>query len=117
MNKSLNTLYCSKCGSLDIETKMWVNPNTEQISGHCSDISEKEDNWCKACEEHTELLTLQELWNRFGDIAINNDDEIESDFMQFEEGTDRFYIWDWFDERCPNNLHDDLLYANVEEED
>lgn len=37
--------------------------------------------------------------------------------MQFEEGTDRFYIWDWFDERCPNNLHDDLLYANVEEED
>lgn len=53
----------------------------------------------------------------FGDIAINNDDEIESDFMQFEEGTDRFYIWDWFDERCPNNLHDGLLYANVEEED
>lgn len=57
---------------------------------------------------------LQELWNKFGDIAINNDDEIESDFMQFKAGTYRFVVWHWFDERCPNNLHDDLLYKEVD---
>jgi phage terminase large subunit-like protein len=28
----------------------------------------------------------------------------------WEKGTNRFDIWHWFDENCPNNLHDDLMF-------
>lgn len=106
----LNTLYCSECGSSEVDMKMWVNPNTNNISGDCSNRDEEEDCWCNTCEEHVRLLTLPELWKKFGDIPINNDDEIEEDFLSFPAGTSRFEVWHWFDERCPNNLHDDLLH-------
>ena len=109
MEKSLETLYCSVCGSNNIETKMWVNPNTRIISDACSYPEEEEDNWCHICEEHTELMTLPQLWQLFGGIPINNDDEIEEDFLCFPVGTSRFDVWHWFDERCPNGLAVDLM--------
>ena len=103
-------LYCSECGSDEVEMKMWVNPNTDEIGGECSDTSEEEDCWCKNCEENVQLKTLKELWEDFSDVPVNNDDEIERDFLCFEAGTPKLDVWHWFDERCPNNLHDDLLY-------
>lgn len=110
MNKSLETLYCSECGSSDVEIRMWVNPNTKVIGDRCSDPTEEEDNWCKTCEEHVELLTLTQLWENLGDIPVNDDEEIEVNFLSFPVGTPKLDVWHWFDERCPNNLHDDLLY-------
>lgn len=112
MNKSLNSLHCAVCGSSNVEVRMWVNPNNKAIGDRCSDSSEEEDNWCITCEEHVELLTLPELWRNFGDIAVNENDEIENDFMQFPAGTSKFDVWHWFDERCPNNLHDDLMFPS-----
>ena len=41
---------------------------------------------------------LETLWKLFGDVPINNDDEIEEDFIDFPAGTYRFEIWHWFDE-------------------
>lgn len=43
-------------------------------------------------------------------FSVNNDDEIEEDFLNFPAGTLKIDVWHWFDERCPNNLHDDLMY-------
>ena len=106
--KSLDTLYCSKCGSDNVEERAWVNPNTDEI--RYNDSVEEEDCWCGICEEHVELCTLSELWEMFGDIPVNNDDEIEEDFLNFPVGTSKIDVWHWFDERCPNNLHDDLMY-------
>jgi len=40
---------------------------------------------------------LRQLWRDFGDTPINDDDEIEQDFLNFESGTDRFDVWHWFD--------------------
>lgn len=60
-------------------------------------------------KKHTELMTLPQLWQLFGDIPINNDDEIEEDFLCFPVGTYRFDVWHWFDERCPNGLAVDLM--------
>lgn len=37
------------------------------------------------------------LWDKLGDIPINDDDEIEVDFEHFSEGTDRMEIWHWFE--------------------
>lgn len=110
IDKDFSVLYCEECGSTDVEMKMWVNPNTEEIGGDCSSRKEEEDCWCKECEDHVKLLTLPELWNKFADVPVNNDDEIEQDFLSFPAGTPRFDVWHWFDERCPNNLHDDLMY-------
>ena len=50
------------------------------------------------------LPLLEILWEEFGDLPINNDDEIEIDFYLWEKGTSRFDIWHWFDEKLPNGL-------------
>ena len=111
IDKDFSVLYCEECGSTDVEMKMWVNPNTEEIAGDCSSPKEEEDCWCKMCEEHVKLLTLPELWERFSHVSVNADDEIEDCFLDFPVGTPKFDVWHWFDERCPNNLHDDLMYS------
>ena len=90
MNRNLTTLYCSKCGSTNLEL----------------------GSRCKKCGENTEPLTLPELWERFSEIPVNDDDEIEEDFLGFDVGTSKFDVWHWFDKCCPNNLHDDLMYPS-----
>ena len=47
-----------------------------------------------------------------GDIPVNNNDEIEKDFLGFPAGTDKLEIWDWFDEQCPNGLVEDLMFKD-----
>lgn len=41
---------------------------------------------------------LEKLWEAFGDIPIDEEECIDTDFAQWEKGTDRFDIWHWFDE-------------------
>lgn len=60
-------------------------------------------------EQHPYLWELQEMWEAFSDIPINNDDEIEKPFYFWEAGISRFEIWHWFDELCPNGLAVDLM--------
>lgn len=55
------------------------------------------------------LDELKKLWKEFSEVPINNDDEIECNFLDFEAGTDRFEIWEWFDVQCPNGLKQDLV--------
>ena len=43
------------------------------------------------------LKELQELWDKLGDIPVNNDDEIEEDFLNFPAGTSKFDVWHCFD--------------------
>lgn len=47
---------------------------------------------------------LEIIWEEFGDIPINNDDEIEFDFYCWKQGTYRFDIWHWFNEKLPNGV-------------
>ena len=47
---------------------------------------------------------LESLWELFGDVPINDNDEIEEDFMFWDAGTDRFDIWKWFDEKYPGGV-------------
>lgn len=41
---------------------------------------------------------LEQLWECFGDVTVDTDDNIDVDFLVWEKGTDRFDIWHWFDE-------------------
>jgi hypothetical protein len=43
-------------------------------------------------------------------FPVNENDEIEEDFLDFPSGTDKFDVWHWFDERCPNGVAEDLMY-------
>lgn len=103
-------LYCSECGNTDVQITAWVDANTNE---YCSDFQcppEIDDCWCDSCEEHTRLMTLPELWERFSHVEVNGDDEIQQSFLGFPIGTSKFDVWHWFDDRCPNNLHDDLMF-------
>ena len=111
MEKSLNTLYCAECGSVNVQVQAWIDPNTKEFHGYVNGPCrlEEEDCWCDNCQGHVELCTLKELWDKFADVPINDDDEIQWDFLFFDTGTSRFDIWHWFDERCPNGLAVDLM--------
>jgi len=55
------------------------------------------------------------LWSELGDIPVNEDDEIEQPFLDFEAGTDKTYIWHWFEEAFDITLHD-LMYKEEDSE-
>lgn len=54
----MKLLACEICGSIDIETKVWINPNTH----HITDIMTKEpgenDSYCNNCHEFTNLKEI-----------------------------------------------------------
>lgn len=54
-------LVCSQCGSDEVEQLMWVNPNTNEIGGVLSDPLERDDCWCKKCEDKYKLITQSEF--------------------------------------------------------
>lgn len=56
-----------------------------------------------------DLNKLHELWEKFGDIPITEDDEIDEKFLHFPIGTDRFDIWHWFEDQNPQFIIGDLL--------
>lgn len=46
--------------------------------------------------------TVEQLlmyWKQFSTVPINNNDEIEADFLHFVKGTSRFEIWCWFEDQ------------------
>lgn len=47
---------------------------------------------------------LSALWEKFGDVPINENEEIDEDFYIWCKGTPREEIWHWFDERFPNGV-------------
>lgn len=52
---------------------------------------------------------LKKLWKEFSEIPVNDNDETERGFRDFPAGTDRFEIWTWFDDLCPNGVVKDLF--------
>ena len=47
---------------------------------------------------------ILELWELFEKVPINCDEEIETDFLYWSKGTDKFDIWHWFDEHYSKGL-------------
>lgn len=106
----LNTLYCTRCGGTNVQVRAWVDANTSE---YISDVGD-DYAWCDDCEGEVDLATLPQLWDRFSNIPVNVGDEIEEPFLCFEKGVSKFDVWHWFDDRCPNNLHDDLMFNENE---
>ena len=51
----MNKYKCANCGSDKVSIRTWVNPNTGEETGSCSD-GESQDNYCDNCETHPELV-------------------------------------------------------------
>ncbi len=49
---------CSDCGSTNVQTKRWVDLNTNEVKGEVSD-GESDDNWCEGCESHTDVSYVE----------------------------------------------------------
>lgn len=47
-------LVCEECGGTNIETKAWVDANTDEVLDSCSD-GENEDNWYRDCNQHVKF--------------------------------------------------------------
>ncbi len=61
------------------------------------------EQMCPIC---IKTVARQKLWQQLGDIPVNDDGEIEEPFLDFEIGTDREEIWQWFEETFGVTLGD-----------
>lgn len=59
---------------------------------------------------------LRRMWKLFEDIPIDEEEDIDLDFLLWEKGTNRYEIWHWFDELCPHGLAEDIMYYDPEEQ-
>ena len=52
----------------------------------------------------------QFYWDVLGNVPVNEDGEIEEDFYEFSEGTDREEIWHWLEYTFNISVAKDLMY-------
>lgn len=100
-------------------TRYWEAENNQRLQtfaeeGDCFDPDAPRSPYILAkikarIEKDAYLWELQEMWSKFANTPINNEDEIEVPFYFWEAGTYRFDIWHWFDKLCPNGLAVDLM--------
>lgn len=57
-----DTVVCDECGSTDIQTQAWVDPNTHIFIGTTG--IDRDDNWCDECEDHLLFTTLKKFKER-----------------------------------------------------
>ena len=55
------------------------------------------------------LKKAKALWKTFEDISIDDDDNIDEPFLNFEKGTNRFEIFHWFEETFNVSVATDLM--------
>ena len=89
----------------DCDQRRWLGPETEiTIPSHCPQCGSAAGlNLVDSSMRFTQR-ELKILWSIFGDVPINDQDEIEEDFLGFTKGTDRFEIWHWFDARIQGGV-------------
>lgn len=51
----------------------------------------------------------KKIWVAFGDIPINESNQITAPFQHFEVGTDKFEIWRWFEELFEFSIAEDRV--------
>ena len=55
------------------------------------------------------IKELKKLWMELEEIPVDANDCIEKDFYIWEEKTDKFHIWHWFDEKSPHGIAEWLV--------
>jgi len=60
----------------------------------CSDALEYINDICGNLKLYDEAT----FWAALGDVCVDENDDIDEDFIIFDKGTDKFEIWRWFEE-------------------
>ena len=47
---------------------------------------------------------METFWDELGNIPVNDDGIIQESFLWWPKGTDREYIWHWFDDKYPGGV-------------
>ena len=55
-------------------------------------------------KEENYQATIDILWQKLGNIPINEKEEIDENFYIWEKGTSRYIIWHWFDARVTDGI-------------
>lgn len=50
------------------------------------------------------------LWQKLGDIPINENEEIDEDFLHFSKGCDKSDVWHWVEDFFNVSIVKDLMY-------
>lgn len=67
----------------------------------------------------TYLLHMAECltrWQELGDVAVDDDDNLDQPFYDFPRGTDRIEVWLWFESEYSCSVERDLMpnaYASI----
>jgi hypothetical protein len=96
MENEKETYVCTKCGSDDVEIRVWTNANPH-IHGKWTTLPEapmdKSDTWCKACQEHNHLrVDSKEAIAPGTYYCLVNTEYLDELELKFEEVADKeFY--------------------------
>lgn len=56
-----------------------------------------------------DVALARELWAEFGDVPIDDEDKLLISFNNFEEGQNRFDVWEFFEETFGVSIAEDLM--------
>ncbi len=77
----------------------------EQVGYTCDYYLDAEPYWLRKHD-------AQSYWEQLADVPVNEDGEIEEQFYNFDEGTDREEIWSWLEETFNISVAKDLMKLN-----
>jgi len=95
IHKYAFVVRCKECGSIEIEEKWWVNPNTMEIGNDC----EEDECWCNECQEHSRREVVRtedyerEVADYENDIRQTLDRSETSAYAMRSDGDDDTEIW------------------------
>ena len=103
---------CHDCYDKDTEHILHFHAINLTILNTITLQTEPGDYICTSCIDSGEYILIDEndknsiekLWELLGNVPVNSEDEIEQNFYMWEEGTDKFEIWHWFDEKLKEGL-------------
>lgn len=95
----MKAVRCIACGWIGREEDLGYETLNDPGIEYCPSCKDSEhlvdvDSECELDDKE-----LTKLWQMFGDVSVNNMDQIEEEFLGFPEGTEKEEVWQWFDER------------------
>jgi len=93
--------FCSQCSAMCYECEGYFN----YVDMIPPDIEAgQEEPVCKECN----LKMAKKLWAEFGDVPIDENEDIDTDWREFLKGTNKFTIWHWFEAEYNVSIAKDL---------
>src|SRR3989344_4987293 len=106
---------CNNCDGIFIDTNPQIGAIKIDLGSLYFKLDELKDHNCPKCEtddyltDLDNLETAKALWSILGDVPVNEDDELDDNFLLFEKGSDKFEVWHWFEDKFDISVAKDLM--------